>query len=146
VTLGPALAADGWPVPANVHVCESAPHRPLMSQAAAVVTHCGHGTVVRALAAGAPLLCMPMGRDQNDNAARVSARGAGITLPPTATSAEIRAALERLLVGPEFREAAKRLGEAVAGDAARSTAVAELEDLADPEGSDPRELPRAASA
>jgi UDP:flavonoid glycosyltransferase YjiC (YdhE family) len=132
VTLGPALAAGRLPAPANVHVCASAPHGPLMREAAVVVTHAGHGSVVRALAAGAPLLCMPMGRDQNDNAARVTARGAGLTLPPDAPTSEIRAAIGRLLDEDGFRDAAARLGTAIADDAERSTAVAELESLAEP--------------
>lgn len=52
----------------NVVLADSAPHRELMSQAAVVVTHGGHGTVMKALAAGKPLLIVPHGRDQDDNA------------------------------------------------------------------------------
>ena len=33
------------------------------------MTHGGHGTVVRALAAGVSLVVLPHGRDQADNAA-----------------------------------------------------------------------------
>ena len=40
------------------------------------------GTVTRALAAGVPLVCMPMGRDQPDVAARVIHAGAGLRLRP----------------------------------------------------------------
>jgi len=29
-----------------------------------VITHAGHGSVLKALAAGVPLVCMPLGRDQ----------------------------------------------------------------------------------
>ena len=46
----------------------------MFPDAAAVVTHAGHGTIMRALAHGIPLLCLPMGRDQDDNAARVFAQ------------------------------------------------------------------------
>ena len=45
------------------------------------VTHCGHGTVMKSLAAGVPMVCIPMGRDQNDNAARIVHHGAGLRLP-----------------------------------------------------------------
>jgi UDP:flavonoid glycosyltransferase YjiC (YdhE family) len=96
-----------------------------------VVTHGGHGTVMRALAHGVPLLCMPMGRDQADNAVRVAARGAGLTLAPAAPAEEIRVALARLLDEDAFHDAARRLGAAVAAEASSPAVVDELEVLAD---------------
>jgi UDP:flavonoid glycosyltransferase YjiC (YdhE family) len=104
----------------------------IMGQAALVVTHGGHGTVCRALTHGRPMLVMPHGRDQNDNAVRVTARGAGLSLPPDASTTEIRACLQRLLDEPQFRSAAATLGAAVAREAADSPVVAELEALAQP--------------
>jgi MGT family glycosyltransferase len=129
LTLGPALD-EAFRVPANVAAVRAAPHARVMQEAAAAVSHCGHGTVMKALAAGVPLLCLPMGRDQHDNAARVVARGAGLELPVAAEPPDIAAALRRLLSEPGFRAAAARLGRRVAEDAARSTLVAELECLA----------------
>lgn len=129
-TMGPGLAGLGFRTPPNVVVCESAPHEQLMREARLVITHGGHGTVVRALVAGAPLLCMPLGRDQSDNTARVTARNAGIGLSPTASVEDIRSAVIELLETAQYRIAARRLGAAVAADAARSSAVDELEALA----------------
>ena len=63
--------------------CRSSPPRRTprcCRSAAAVVTHGGHGTVVRALAADVPLVVLHHGRDQADNAARVTARGAGLAV------------------------------------------------------------------
>jgi MGT family glycosyltransferase len=131
VTLGPALDGAGLRAPANAVLRRSAPHGAVMREAAAVVTHAGHGTVMRALAHRVPLLCVPMGRDQDDNAARVAARGAGLALTPAAASAEaIRAALRGLLGEPGFPDAARRLGAAVAAEAASPAVVEELEALA----------------
>lgn len=130
ITLGPGFDGAALQAPANVAVVRSAPHSVVMREAAAVVTHGGHGTVAKTLAAGLPLLCMPMGRDQPDNAARVAARGAGLVLPSDAAMAEIADALRRLLHEPEFRAAAERLGAAVRQDAADSTLLTELEQLA----------------
>ena len=80
-----------------------------------VATHCGHGTTMRALAHGRPMLCLPMGRDQNDNnAARVAARGAGLRLHPFASVEELGAALARLVSEPEFADNAQKLGRAIA--------------------------------
>ena len=84
VTVGPALDAQRFHAPANVVVRAAAPHSAVFAQADAVITHAGHGTVIRALACGVPLVCLPMGRDQNDNAARVVARGVGLRLSPKA--------------------------------------------------------------
>jgi MGT family glycosyltransferase len=130
VTLGPALDEAELSPPANAVLRPSAPHNAVLREAAVVVTHCGHGTVQRALAHGVPLLCMPLGRDQADNAVRVAARGAGLTLAPGVTAGEIRAALGRLLGEEGFRDAARRLGAAVAAEAASPAAVEELEALA----------------
>ena len=55
--------------------------------AAAFVTHAGHGSTLRPLMAGVPLLCLPMGRDQNDNAMRAAHRGAALNLSPDASPA-----------------------------------------------------------
>ena len=66
--------------PLNVTVVDDASHDMLMAEAAAVITHGGPGTVIRSLVHGVPLLCMPMGRDQHDNTARVAALGADLTV------------------------------------------------------------------
>ncbi|HYJ78903.1 MAG TPA: glycosyltransferase [Longimicrobiaceae bacterium] len=127
VTLGPAMAAESFDVPGNVVVVPSAPHARVFPHAAAVVTHAGHGTVMRALAHGVPLLCLPMGRDQDDNAARVVARGAGLRLGRSARPSRIAAAIGRLLDEPGFRTHAARLGRIIASDVAADRGVAELE-------------------
>ena len=131
VTLGPALDGIGLRAPPNAVLRPSAPHDAVLREASVVVTHGGHGTVMRALTRGVPLLCLPLGRDQADNAARVAARGAGLTLAPAAPAEEIRTALARLLGEGGFRDAARRLGAAVAAEASSPAVVDELEALAD---------------
>lgn len=131
ITTGPALRGERFETPANVVVVPAAPHSLVFPQASAVITHAGHGTVMRALAGGAPLLCLPMGRDQNDNAARVVARGAGLRLSPAARPGRIAAAVRRLLDEPAFRANAARLGRVIEADAAAGWAVAELERVGD---------------
>jgi UDP:flavonoid glycosyltransferase YjiC (YdhE family) len=130
VTLGGAIKASDLKAAANTILVESAPHSQVMREAAAVVTHGGHGTVMRALVSRAPMLVIPHGRDQNDNAIRITERGAGLSLMPDATVEAIRAACERLLNEPSFRAAAKHLGDLVATEAENSTVVQELEAVA----------------
>lgn len=130
VTLGGSIAAEELRPAANTRLAPAAPHDRVMAEAALVVTHGGHGTVSRALCHRRPLLVIPHGRDQNDNAVRVTERGAGLSLPPDAATAEIGAALRRLLDEPCFADAAARLGEAVAREAASAAVVEALEALA----------------
>lgn len=130
LTSGPAIAPGTIDAPANVTVVERAPHSEVLGHAAAVVTHGGHGTVIKTLAAGVPLVVMPMGRDQPDNAARVAHHGAGIRVRPGARPAAITKAVRRVLDEPSFRAGAERLAGAIAADVATDRAVAELEALA----------------
>ena len=69
---------------------------------------------MKGLAAGVPLVCMPMGRDQNDTAARVVHRGAGVRISPTAKAATIRTAVREVLATPSYREGASRIAGALA--------------------------------
>ena len=77
--------AEGEPLSAKDRVLlRSAPHDTVMQEVSLVISQGGHGTVNRALVNGVPLLILPMGRDQGDNAARVASKGAGLRLPPAA--------------------------------------------------------------
>lgn len=129
VTTGPAVEPAAVRTPANATVVAAAPHSEVLRHAAAVVTHGGHGTVVRALAADVPLVVMHHGRDQADNAARVTSRGAGLAVKRTASPGAAAAAVRRLLEEPSHRAGARRLGGSIRRDAASGALVAELEDL-----------------
>jgi len=127
VTLGPNLSEGAVRSRAeNVHLCRSAPHGSVLREASLAVTHGGHGTLMRALAHLVPVLVMPMGRDQNDNAARIAYHGAGLSLSPDSSAEEIRASLHRLLTEPAFAASARRLGEHVRNDADSSVILSEL--------------------
>jgi MGT family glycosyltransferase len=130
VTVGPAMAQEIIEAPTNVTILHSAPHDAIMREVSVVVTHGGHGTVTRSLTHGVPLLVLPMGRDQGDNAARVVARGAGLALAEPATEAEIAQAVTRLLTEPHFQAAASRLGKAIAPELESLAVVAEMEAIA----------------
>jgi MGT family glycosyltransferase len=130
VTTGPAIDPASFRAGDNTTVVRSAPHAQLFPQTAVVVTHAGMGTVTRALAAGVPLVCIPMGRDQLDVAARVVYPGAGLRLRPSAKPDAIRAAVERVIREPSFRIAAAHIGASIRADAAAQRGLAELESLA----------------
>ncbi len=129
VTTGRGIDPETVEAPPNVLVRQLAPHREILREAAAVVTHCGHGTTIKALAAGVPLVCLPMGRDQFDVAARVVHRGAGVRLDAASSPGAIGAALRQVLDDSSYRKAAGRIAAAIAEETAEDRAVAEIEAL-----------------
>ncbi|MFY9587341.1 MAG: nucleotide disphospho-sugar-binding domain-containing protein, partial [Actinomycetota bacterium] len=75
VTAGAAAIPQEFP--ANV-TTTTARHAAVLPHVAAVVCNGGHGTTVRALSAGVPLVLVPGHGDQQENAFRVERAGAGI--------------------------------------------------------------------
>lgn len=126
VTLGPTLSPEDFPAPENVAVVARAPHAAILPMCQLAVTHAGHASALRPLMAGLPLVCLPLGRDQPDNAARVAERGAGLRLPPDAPAADIREAVLTVIAEPRYRAAAEALGARIRADAAARSAEPEL--------------------
>ncbi len=96
---------------------------------ALLVTHAGLGSVVAALAHGVPLLCLPLGREQPQNAAAVARIGAGRVLAPDAAVDDVRAAIVELLANPDYRVAAERMATSIAAEGSADRAITELETL-----------------
>lgn len=129
VTTGQAIDPSNLRGRDNVYIVSAAPHSEVFKHASAVVTHGGHGTVARGLAAGVPLVVMPHGRDQGDNAVRVASRGAGVTVGKNAAPTKIADAVQRVLANDGYQRAAMQLGEVMRRDAASGALLTELEDL-----------------
>jgi MGT family glycosyltransferase len=129
VSLGPMLNPDDFSGSDNVAVVESVPHSVVLQEASLAVSHCGHGTTIKSLAAGVPMVCIPMGRDQDITAERVVELGAGIRLPTTASSADIARAIAEVLDNDEFRRNAERLAATLATEHGPLDAVIALEEL-----------------
>ncbi|MGW4353618.1 glycosyltransferase [Nocardia sp. NPDC004582] len=127
ITTGPALDPAELRVPRNVSVLRGAPHREIMRHASLVVTHGGHGTLMRSFAADLPVVVLPHGRDNADNAARVRGHDAGIVLPRTATAQRIARAVRHTLRTPAHYRAAAELGRAIRRDARGEALLRELE-------------------
>ena len=79
------------------------PYSEIFPFASVIVHQGGSGTTAQALRAGRPMLFVPWGWDQPDNAARVERRAAAVSIPKNEYSAPraIRA-LRRLIADPEF--------------------------------------------
>lgn len=124
------VAPSELTVPDNALVLDYAAHDPIMRRAALVVTHGGHGTAMRALQHGVPMVVIPgIAGDQPYVATAIQEWGAGRALPGEATAAAIRAAAEEILSTPSFRDNARCRALALAGvDGAGNTAY-EIEAL-----------------
>lgn len=95
--------------PTNAWLTSFADHDQLMERAALVVGHGGHGTTMRALRHGLPIVGIPAkGADQAPNLQMVEAWGAGRALPPDADVAGIRAAACEVLEDDRFAAEARR--------------------------------------
>lgn len=129
VTTGPSLDPATVSAGANTQVVSYVPHSELLPACSAVITHAGLGTVMAALAAGVPLVCVPMGRDQFFNAEMVQMLGAGRMLLPDADPATIAEATRAVLSDASFGVAAKRMAATIADCTAAPGAVAALEGL-----------------
>ena len=130
VTVGPALTIGDFQAPENVVLVPFAPHEPILPHADVVVSQGGHGTVLKSLMNGVPLVCIPLRGDQADVSARVVHAGAGVRLSANAAVLEIRAAIQQLLNEPKFRKAARRMAAILAFENGVQSAVAELESVA----------------
>ena len=127
VTTGHGIDPSSFRGGPNVQIVRTAPHSEVLRHASLAITHCGHGVTIKALAAGVPLVCLPMGRDQLDVAARVVHAGAGVRLDQAAPPDEIASAARRVLADDSYRDAAERIAAAIAEETASDMAVAEIE-------------------
>jgi MGT family glycosyltransferase len=97
-------------VPDNAGVCDWLSYTRTLPQCEAVVCHAGHGTVVRALTLGVPVIACPAGGDMNENAARVAWAGAGLRVPRRFIAPRpIRRAVEGVIADESIRERARSL-------------------------------------
>jgi rhamnosyltransferase subunit B len=97
--------------PSSILSIPYAPYAQLFPRAAAIVHQGGIGTTAQALRAGKPMLVMPFGSDQYDNAARVERLGAGRAIMRRRYTADrAAAALRELLEHPQYRENAAAAG------------------------------------
>ncbi len=129
ITLGMAMKNESFDVPDNVVVVESAPHELVFSKADLLITHAGHGTIMRAFKHGLPMLCLPMGRDQNDNAAKITYYGCGLKLSKRTSSEKIRKAMLQILNDPSYKKNTERFQALLQKNPYENVAVEELEGL-----------------
>lgn len=115
--------------PRNVAAADFVPQALLLPYVSAVVSHTGSGTMLGALAAGVPQVCLPRGADQFANAERVQATGAGVRLLPDEVSPErLREALLAVLDDPAYARAAGAMQREIAAMPSADQVLRDLED------------------
>ncbi len=99
-------------VPDNARVVDWLSYSRTMPRCSAVICHAGHGTVVRALASGVPVVGCPAAGDMAENAARLAWSGTGVSLPRRfVTPRGVRLAVRKLLADPLYGQRAGALHE-----------------------------------
>lgn len=130
-TTGGIVSPQELEAPPNAVLLNYAAHDPILRRAALTVTHGGHGTAMRSLRHGVPMILMPgLAHDQAPIAATMQEWGAGRALPGDAETAAIRAAAREILSTPSFRDNARQRASALAGVDGAVNAADEVEGLA----------------
>jgi UDP:flavonoid glycosyltransferase YjiC (YdhE family) len=102
-------------LPDTVFVAEYAPYSELLPRAAATVHQGGVGTTAQALRAGRPMIVVPHGNDQPDNATRVRRLGVARVIPRKSYRADrVASELKTLLAGETYAAAAARAAREIA--------------------------------
>ena len=119
---------------ANMAGEEFLPQTEILPKVDLVITHGGHGTVTRSLAAGVPVMVVPISRDQPDNAARVVHHGVGINVSKRSSPEKFATAVRRVLADDAIRAKAHAMADRLAPDVGAPKAIAALEELASADG------------
>ncbi|MEP9353652.1 glycosyltransferase [Xanthobacter sp. KR7-65] len=92
------------------------PQQEVLKRCAAAVLHCGMNTVLDAMAAGVPLVAMPIAFEQPATAARLAYAGVAEVVPAgRASRSRFAKALWAVLENPAYGQAARRVAAEMAG-------------------------------
>jgi MGT family glycosyltransferase len=107
LTVGPDHEPNQVVAPANARVERTVSHAAVLDHGTLLVSHAGHGSVMKALWHGRPMVLVPWGRDQPGVAARAEALGVARIVARESCTAEALAGAIDLALGDEtMRDAA----------------------------------------
>ena len=113
--------------PAGSRVVRFLAHEAVLPRIACVLCHGGMGITQKALAAGVPVVVVPIGRDQLETARRVEVAEAGVRLMPRKLTPERLVQAVRTAIG--LRAGAERVSRAYAEAGGRAAAADAIEAL-----------------
>jgi UDP:flavonoid glycosyltransferase YjiC (YdhE family) len=125
------LPPEPLPVGERQRVVEWVSYARTMPQCDLIVCHAGHGTLVKALGCGKPVLAAPAAGDMNENAARLDWSGAGVRLPRRfITPRVLGLAVERALAESSMAARAQEMADWLVEHDPGECAARLVEDLA----------------
>ena len=110
VTVGDHLDPSDFEAPDNAVVASYVRHSAVLPYAAVFVTHAGLSGIGAAMSCGVPMVCMPLGREQPDNAAHVEAAGLGRVVAP---DGNVREMILEVIADNKMRENAERVRDSL---------------------------------
>jgi UDP:flavonoid glycosyltransferase YjiC (YdhE family) len=116
-------------LPLGVVAFNYAPFSELFPRALAIVHQGGVGTAAQAMRAGRPVLVMPYGHDQPDNAARMVRLGIGRTISRHRYTARRAARELKQLMTPRYAQCARSVGERLQEEDGANAACNALEKM-----------------
>jgi UDP:flavonoid glycosyltransferase YjiC (YdhE family) len=129
VTVGPEGDPDLLaPAGRHVTVRRFVPQGAVLARCRLAVTHGGVGSLIGPLRFGVPVVVLPQGADQQENAAQVAATGAGIVLDPgTLDAGSVGAAARAVMADDAMSRVARELRDEIAAMPAPTELVPALE-------------------
>ena len=119
------------PQPSTVHIERFLPLGAILERSSLVLFHGGSGTLTHVVAAGLPMVILPLGADQPDNAARCAELGVSRSLDPDRLAPDaIRDVVLDVLQTPRYHQSAERLRDELKSLPGPQFAVELLERLA----------------
>jgi UDP:flavonoid glycosyltransferase YjiC (YdhE family) len=118
------------PQPPHVHLEPYLPLAELLPRCDLFITHGGFNSVKESLAAGVPMVLLPISADQPYSAERCAALGVGLALAPEERAAfDVRRAARTVLADPAYRRRAQEMRREMAALPGPDHAVSLLEAL-----------------
>jgi UDP:flavonoid glycosyltransferase YjiC (YdhE family) len=128
ITVGDSIDPAALQPSRNVVVFATVDHDDLMPRSSLVLTHGGHGTFMRALKNGLPMVLVPgLGGDQSINAAAAENWKVGRALSGDATAETMREAVKQVLGSSAYREQGAAISTQLAGVDGASNGADEIE-------------------
>jgi UDP:flavonoid glycosyltransferase YjiC (YdhE family) len=126
------------PIPTNVHVEPWVDQADVLTEAEVVVCHGGSGTTFGALAAGVPIVIVPLFADQFANSPKVAKAGAGVVIDTHRDNdsggralsdddaTRIAESINAIRIHSSYRQHARRIAEEMAGAPTADALLTEL--------------------
>ncbi len=131
LTLAPEYQrSELGPVPENVTVSGFVPHGQVLNNAALVVSHAGHGIVMKSLYHGVPMVLVPWARDQFGVAARAEKLGvAAVVHREDCSDQQLVAAVNRVFEDERYAQKASEISQRLVRETPEESARTHIEEL-----------------